>query len=188
MKRIVIFASGTGTNAENIIRYFGASVKASVVLVISNNAQAPVLEKARQLHVPAVCFPDEAFKNGEQILMTLRQYQADLIVLAGFLKLVPSLILNAFPRKIINIHPALLPRYGGKGMYGMKVHEAVFAANEAETGITVHYVNERFDEGEIIFQKTVTVNKSDTPSEISNKIHNLEMKYFPAVIENILEK
>ena len=186
MKRLVIFASGTGTNAENIIRYFRASGLARVVLVICNQAGAPVIGKSWDLGVPALVIANEDFKTGEKVLSVLQEYRADLLILAGFLRLVPKLILESYTGKIINIHPSLLPKYGGKGMYGMKVHEAVIAHHEKESGMTIHYVNDRFDEGEIIFQARVPLAPEDTPESVQRKVHELEMKNYPVVIEKIL--
>ncbi len=183
---MVVFASGTGTNAANIIRHFQSSGMARVVLVICNRAGAPVIGTARDLGVPAIFIPNEDFITGEKVLPVLRENRADLLVLAGFLRLIPHLILESYARKIINIHPSLLPKYGGKGMHGLKVHEAVIAHHEKESGITIHYVNDRFDEGEIIFQARVPVTPGDTPDSLRQKIHELEMKHFPPVIEKIL--
>lgn len=185
MKRIVIFASGSGTNAENIIKYFHKSTVATVVQVLSNKKDAKVLERCSRLNVKSLHFKRNDFFDTDIILKLLKE-QADLIILAGFLWRVPQKIINAFPNKIINIHPALLPKYGGKGMYGMNVHEAVIANREKETGITIHYVNENYDEGAIIFQKSVKLNQNDTPVDVAKKIHKLEMKYFPIIIEELV--
>lgn len=188
MKHIAIFASGTGSNAENIIRYFLNHPAISVVLVISDRKEAPVLEKARKLGVAAFYFPSSAFLNGEHILTLLQRNQVELIVLAGFLKLVPKNLIDHFPKKIINIHPALLPKYGGKGMYGMQVHEAVYKNHETETGITIHYVNAFFDEGEIIFQAHIPLDIGEDPVAIQQKVHTLEIATFPMIIEQIMLK
>ncbi len=185
MKRIVIFASGSGTNAENIIKYFQNSTVATVIQVLSNKKDAKVLKKSNRLSVKNLSFKRDDFFDSNTILELLKK-EADLIILAGFLWRVPQKIIDAFPNKIINIHPALLPKYGGKGMYGMHVHNAVIANKETETGITIHYVNKNYDEGAIIFQKSVNVVKRDTAEDVANKIHELEMKYFPKVIEEIL--
>jgi len=187
MKRIVIFASGSGTNAENIIKYFQKSSVATVVHVLCNKKDAKVLKRAKTFEIKSLHFNKEDFIDNDTILNLLKK-EADFIVLAGFLWRVPLKIIEAFPQKIINIHPALLPKYGGKGMYGMNVHKAVVANKEKETGITIHYVNENYDEGAIIFQESVRVDKSDTPDDVAMKIHQLEMKYFPKVIEDILKK
>lgn len=188
-KRIVIFASGSGTNAQRIIEYFQQSPKASmaeVVLVISNNKNAMVLERAKNLNVNAVHFSKEDFFETDKVLKTLTEIRPDLIVLAGFLLKIPENILREFPDKIINIHPALLPKHGGKGMYGARVHQAVIENKEIETGISIHFVNENYDEGALIFQKTVKVSPEDTPETIAEKVHILEHEFFPKVIESIL--
>ncbi|MCB0459318.1 MAG: phosphoribosylglycinamide formyltransferase [Flavobacteriaceae bacterium] len=187
MKRIAIFASGSGTNAENIIKYFQKSSVASVVHVLSNKKDAKVLDRAKDLKVNYLHFTKDDFFADDTILNLLIK-EADLIVLAGFLWKVPSKIINAFPNKIVNIHPALLPKYGGKGMYGMHVHEAVKNNGEKETGITIHYVNENYDEGAIIFQKSVEIDVNDSPEDIAQKVHKLEYEHFPRVIEQLLLK
>ena len=185
MLRIAIFASGNGTNAENIISYFQNSNLARVVLVLSNNKNAKVLKRAKHLNVSVLYFSrNELYASSK--LITLLQNQADLLVLAGFMWRIPAVLIQEFPNKIINIHPALLPKYGGKGMYGMHVHNAVKENNEKETGISIHYVNEKYDEGAIIFQKKVPISPTDSPEQIAAKIHKLEYKYFPIVIENLL--
>lgn len=188
MKRIVIFASGSGTNAENIIRFFQKKENASVVLVLTNNPQAKVLDRCKTLAVSALSFNRVAFSKTDDVLNILKASKPDLIVLAGFLWKMPETILNAFPNKIINIHPALLPKYGGKGMYGMHVHQAVVANNETETGITIHYVNENYDEGAVIFQAKCDVLPSDSANDVAAKIHELEMEHFPKVVEELLIK
>jgi phosphoribosylglycinamide formyltransferase-1 len=185
MKRIVIFASGSGTNAENIIKYFKNSAVATVIRVLSNNQHAKVLERAKNLNIRSLYFNKKAFAEDETIFDLLKR-EADIIIIAGFLWRVPSKIVAAFPNKIINIHPAILPKYGGKGMYGMNVHNAVFENKEKETGITIHYVNENYDEGAIIFQIKVSIESKDTPEMIANKVHELEYKYFPKVIEQVI--
>lgn len=185
-KNIAIFASGSGTNAENIIRYFGASEFARVGLVLSNKRDAFVLERVHALGVPCEVFLRPEWENPENILSILRRYEIDFIVLAGFLLRVPDPILHAYPHKIINIHPALLPKFGGKGMYGDRVHEAVVAAGEKETGITIHYINEHYDEGDVIFQATCPVLPEDTPADVAKKVHALEYKHFPGVIERLI--
>ena len=185
MKKIVLFASGSGTNAENIILYFNQKLTAKVVSVFCNNPNAKVLDRAKNLNVPTVVFSKEELNIGF-VLNKLEKYKPDLIVLAGFLWQFPASIIEKYPNSIINIHPALLPKYGGKGMYGMKVHAAVLEKNEPETGITIHYVNEHYDEGNIIFQQSVKIDDCKTPEEIAAKIHELEHKHFPMVIEEIL--
>ena len=186
MKRIVIFASGSGTNAENLIKFFHNSDNASVILVLTNNPYAKVLDRAKNLKVSALSFNNIAFKNTDDVLNILKASRPDLIVLAGFLWKFPNNILNEFPNKVINVHPALLPKYGGKGMYGMHVHEAVVTNKEKETGITIHYVNEHYDEGAIIFQAKCHVISNDTAKDVATKIHRLEMEHFPKVVEKLL--
>ncbi len=187
MKRIVIFASGSGTNAENIIKHFQKSNVANVVRVLSNKKDAKVFERSNSLNVSCMYFSRNDFYDSDKVLNLLVE-EADFIVLAGFLWRVPEKIINLFSNKIVNIHPALLPKYGGKGMYGMHIHNTVIANKEKETGITIHYVNENYDEGAVILQKKVSVDESDTPESIAKKIHQLEYKYFPKVIEEILLK
>jgi phosphoribosylglycinamide formyltransferase-1 len=187
MKRIVIFASGSGTNAENLIRFFHNRETGSVIQVLTNNPRAQVLERAKNLNVSALSFNRIAFSQSKDVLNILKASQPDLIVLAGFLWKFPDFILNEFPNKAINIHPALLPKYGGKGMYGSFVHQAVVTNKDTETGITIHYVNEHYDEGAIIFQAKCEVNPSDTADDVASKIHELEMEHFPKVIEELLK-
>jgi len=187
MKRIVIFASGSGTNAENIIKYFKGSTIATVIQVFTNKQHAKVLERAKKLNIKSLCFGKKAFIEEDTILKILKA-EADYIILAGFLWRVPAKIVAAFPNKIINIHPALLPKYGGKGMYGMNVHKAVVENREKYTGITIHYVNENYDEGAVIFQKKVAVDSNDTPEKVAEKIHQLEYEYFPKIIERVILK
>ncbi len=187
MKRIVIFASGSGTNAENIIKYFQKNNIANVVRVLSNKKDAKVLDRSNNLDVSCMYFTRNDFYDSDKVLNLLVE-EADFIVLAGFLWRVPENIIKLFSKKIVNIHPALLPKYGGKGMYGMHIHNTVVANKEKETGITIHYVNENYDEGAVILQKKVGVDESDTPESIAKKIHQLEYKYFPKVIEEILLK
>ncbi|WP_415222949.1 phosphoribosylglycinamide formyltransferase [Psychroserpens sp.] len=188
MKRIVIFASGSGTNAENLITFFHNRENASVILVLSNNPHAQVLKRAKKLKVSALSFNKIGFTGTDDVLNILKSAQPDLIVLAGFLWMFPKRILNEFPNKVINVHPALLPKYGGKGMYGMTVHETVVANKETETGITIHYVNEHYDEGAIIFQSKCAVLKTDSAQDVADKIHNLEMEHFPKVVDKLLNK
>jgi len=186
MKRIIIFASGSGSNAENIITYFQQRESVSVVLVMTNNPHAKVLNRCKQLKISALSFNKIAFNKDGAVQSLLNELNPDLIVLAGFLWKIPVQLITDFQNKIINIHPALLPNYGGKGMYGMHIHEAIKANNETETGITVHYVNEHYDEGAIIFQMKCAISKRDTIEDIASKIHELEMKHFPKVIESLL--
>lgn len=183
-KKIAIFASGSGTNAENIASYFKDHPAFAVSLILSNRSDAFVLRRARKLGITSHVFDRQQFNETDQVLQILLEHNIDFIVLAGFLWLVPGNILKAFPDRIINIHPALLPKYGGKGMYGKRVHQAVKGSGEKVTGITIHRVNEKYDEGQIIFQATCEVVPDDTPESIAKKVHTLEYKYFPKVIED----
>lgn len=187
MKRIVIFASGSGSNAENLIKFFHNSGTASVIQVLTNNPKAKVIERCKKLNISVLYFNRVAFTQTEDVLNILKTSRPDLIVLAGFLWKFPEFILNKFKGKVINIHPALLPKFGGKGMYGMNVHEAVVAQKELETGITIHYVNENYDEGAIIFQAKCKVLPTDTPDDVAKKIHLLEMAHFPKIINDLLK-
>ena len=186
MKKMVLFASGSGTNAENIIVHCNTKSQNNVVGVFSNNPHAKVLERAKKHHVKTLVFSKEELSQG-LVLEQLKLIQPDLIVLAGFLLKFPEHIVKEFPNKIINIHPALLPKYGGKGMYGMYVHQSVLANHDKETGITIHYVNEHYDEGGIIFQQSVNIEECTTAEQIAEKVHAIEQKYFPKVIEKLLE-
>lgn len=185
MKKIVIFASGNGSNAEKIIQHFKNSTLANVVAIFTNNPKAKVIEKSQKENINAVVFTKSDLNEGI-VLEKLKIIQPDLIVLAGFLLKFPKSIINEFPNKVINIHPALLPKYGGKGMYGMNVHNAVLDNNEKETGITIHFVNEHYDEGEFIAQYKVATNDCVSAEEIANKVHQLEHEYFPSVIEQLI--
>ncbi len=187
MKRIVIFASGSGSNAENISLFFQKSTIATVVHILTNNKNAKVIDRSKNLYINSLIFNREEFNNEDMILKFLKK-EADIIILAGFLWKIPAHIITAFPNKIINIHPALLPKYGGKGMYGMNVHKAVVENKESETGITIHYVNENYDEGAIIFQAKTIVLHDDTPEIVAEKIHVLEQKHFPRVISDLIKK
>lgn len=187
MKRIVILASGSGTNAENIIKYFQNSKKEEVTLVLSNKKDAKVLGRAERLGITNESFTRADFTENGKVLEILKN-KADYVILAGFLWKIPTEIIEAFPNEIINIHPALLPKYGGKGMYGMHVHEAVVENNETESGITIHYVNENYDEGAIIFQKSFEVLPTDTADDVASKVHVLEYAHFPEVIEKVILK
>ena len=182
---IAIFVSGSGTNCENIIRYFKDSEDYRMRLVVSNRADAFALERAKRLGVPSAVVPKAELNKPAVILPLLREYNIDFIVLAGFLPLIPDFLIDAFPRRIVNIHPALLPRHGGKGMWGHHVHEAVKAAGDTETGITIHYVSPVCDGGEIIAQFSTAVEPDDTPETIADKVHELEMAHFPAVLEQL---
>lgn len=186
MKNIAIFASGSGTNAENIINYFEDSSVANVAVVLTNNIKAGVIERAHSLFTDVNVFNRDDFYNSEKIINLLAQYNIDLVVLAGFLWLVPQNLIDKFENRIINIHPALLPKYGGKGMYGMRVHEAVVEAREAKSGITIHKVNSVYDDGQIIFQADFDLDENETPLSLATKIHRLEYKHFPKVIESLL--
>lgn len=186
MVRIAVFASGSGTNAENLIQYFRQSTIASVSLIVSNNADAGVVGRAKRLKVPHEIISKKDFLSGVTILKKLKEEKIDYIVLAGFLLLVPQLLLSDYKNKIINLHPALLPLHGGKGYFGSKVHESVIGLKSIISGITVHYVNEEFDEGEIIFQAACHVDSKETPDSLAKKIHDLEYAYFPVVIEKII--
>lgn len=187
-KNIAIFASGSGTNAENIIRYLQENDFIRVALVLSNRSDAYVLERANRLKVPSKVFLKDDWISGEQILALLREYNIDFIVLAGFLVRVPEVLLHAYPDKIINIHPALLPKFGGKGMYGDRVHEAVVASGEKESGITIHYINEHYDEGNTVFQVKCPVLPEDSPADVAKKVHSLEYEYYPQIIEALLNR
>jgi len=186
-KHIAIFASGSGSNAENISRFFHSHPDAEISLFLTNKPDALVNERAKKLGIPCHIFNREDFYQSERVLDKLRRYNIELIVLAGFLWLIPSNLLSNFPGCIINIHPALLPKYGGKGMYGARVHQAVIENHEKESGITIHYVNEEYDAGDIIFQARCPVNKNDTADSLAGKVHELEYKHFPSVIESVVK-
>ena len=186
MKRIAIFASGSGSNAEAIARYLADRTDVEISLILTNNPEAGVIQRARRLHIPVVVFDKKTFYDSERIIDLLRNQPIDLVVLAGFMMLIPEKLVQAFPRQIINIHPALLPKYGGKGMYGHFVHEAVVVAGEAESGITIHYVNEVYDEGEIIFQATCALTPTDTPEDVARKVQLLEHEHYPRVVGQLV--
>ncbi|MFR3331401.1 MAG: phosphoribosylglycinamide formyltransferase [Odoribacter splanchnicus] len=189
MKKIAIFASGSGSNAENIIQYFAQKPQFCVKSVFCNVPDAYVLERAKKYRIPSFVFNREEFRNPDKVFRQLQEQEIDFIVLAGFLWLMPSFITAAWPNKIVNIHPALLPAYGGKGMYGHHVHEAVIAAGEKESGITIHYVNDHYDQGAIIFQAKCPVLPTDTPDDLAVRVHELEYRYFPQIIaETILKQ
>lgn len=187
MKNLAIFVSGSGTNCENIIRYFQKSEDVRTVLVVSNREDAYALVRAKNLNVPAVVLKKDRFNDENVLLPLLKEYDVDYIILAGFLLMAPSFLIREYDHKIINIHPALLPKYGGKGMYGHHVHEAVKAAGEKETGITIHYVNEICDGGDIIRQFKTELTPEDTIEDIEQKIHVLEQTYFPQVIDEAIK-
>ena len=186
MKRIVIFASGSGTNAENLIKFFHNRDNVSVIHVLTNNPHAKVLDRCKKLDVSTSVFNKPDFTETPVVLNALKKMSPDLIVLAGFLWKIPENIIKEFSNKIINIHPSLLPKYGGKGMYGMHVHEAVVTNKEKETGITIHYVNEHYDECAIIFQAKCDVLESDSAKDVAAKIHELEMEHFPEIVNSLL--
>ncbi len=184
--RIAIFASGNGTNAEALFKYFQHHEAIDVVVLMSNNPQAYALTRAEHFGIPTKVFDRNTLKDAETILTWLEEYNVTHIVLAGFLWLIPEYLIKNFPRRIINIHPALLPKYGGKGMYGMRVHEAVRNSGDMETGITIHLIDEKYDEGEVLLQARCPIEQSDTPVDIANKVHALEHKFFPYVIEKTI--
>ena len=186
MQNIAIFGSGSGTNAENIIKYFAESGTIRIAVVLSNKREAGIHARVRNLGVPSFTFSVAQFREGSPIVDKLAEFHVDFIVLAGFLQLISPEIIDVYRERIINIHPALLPKFGGKGMYGSYVHEAVIAAKETETGITIHYVNERYDEGVAIFQATCPVLPGDTVDDVAAKVHALEYEHFPRVIEKLL--
>jgi len=185
MKRIAIFGSGSGTNAEQILKHFEESELARVHLVLTNNKDAGIIKRARNYAMPVLIFTSEQLNSG-YVLEKMRALKIDLVVLAGFLKRIPSNIIDAFPNRIINIHPSLLPDYGGEGMYGMSVHEAVVDNEEEETGITIHFVNEEYDEGEVIFQEAIEIDLEDSPKEVAYKVQELEHRHFPSVVEWVI--
>ena len=187
-KRIAIFASGSGTNAQKLMEHFSESTEAEVALVLSNNPDAFVLQRADNYEIPSHVFTRKEFYHSDEVLNLLKKLDIDFIVLAGFLWLIPKNLLTEFPNKIINIHPALLPKYGGKGMYGDHVHNAVLAAGDTEGGITIHFVNENYDEGEFIFQGKYKIEKGDNLEMIKFKGQQLEHQHFPRVVENIIKK
>lgn len=188
MRNIAIFASGSGTNAENIIRYFSNSNSARVKLILSNRREAFVLKRAEAYNIKSIFFDRNDFCETGKVLEYLIENKIDFVVLAGFLWYVPDNILKFFDRRIINIHPALLPYYGGKGMYGEKVHMEVIANHEKESGISIHYVNDVYDAGDIIFQTRCQVKPDDTPETLAARIHELEYKYYPGIIEELVSR
>lgn len=188
MINIAIFASGNGSNAENIIHYFSGNLQATVALVVSNKEDAYVHVRAESLGVPSCTFSKAEFDRGTVVLNTLRDHGIDFIVLAGFLLKVSQPLLDAYPGRIVNIHPALLPKHGGKGMYGDRVHQAVVEAGDKVSGITIHYINENYDEGDILFQATCDVSPNDGADEVASKVHELEYLHFPRVIEEAIMK
>ena len=186
MKNIAIFASGTGSNATKIVVHLKNHASIKVGLIISNKATAPVLQMATTNNIPTLLLQKQDFYNTENLLTNLAEHKIDFIALAGFLWLIPPYLVQAFENKIVNIHPALLPKYGGKGMYGMNVHKAVHANKEKESGITIHFVNEHYDEGNSIFQASCPIDPQDDPSIIQKQVLVLEHQYFPTIIESLL--
>lgn len=187
MKNIAIFASGSGSNALKIIEYFKPSSRINVKVIVCNRQNAGVLEKARIHGISTLMVQRKAFYESEDLLNQLEDLKIDFIALAGFLWLIPENLVNKYPNRIVNIHPALLPKYGGKGMYGMHIHRAVREANEKQSGLTIHYVNKDYDEGAIILQRRVELADDDSPEEIAAKVLKLEHRYYPLVIEDILD-
>lgn len=187
MHNLAIFASGNGSNAQRIIEYFKDSLSVRVAVVLTNNPEAGVISRCRKLNIPCREFTRKEFYETDRIMVFLREQQISILVLAGFLWLIPDNLLKSYPGKILNIHPALLPKYGGKGMYGMKVHQAVINSGDTESGITIHRVNEKYDEGEILFQAKCSIEASETPESLASKVHELEYLYYPKVIEEVAE-
>lgn len=186
MVNLAIFVSGSGTNCENIIRYFQNNQQVNISLVISNKADAYALVRAKHLNVETAVLPKSDFNNRELVLGLMSDHRIDFIVLAGFLLMIPDWLIDAYEHRMVNLHPALLPKFGGKGMYGHHVHESVKAAGESETGMTVHWVSNVCDGGEIIEQYKTAISPDDTPDDIAEKEHELEMEHFPKVIERVL--
>ena len=186
MKHIVIFASGSGSNTQQIVEYFSTTNFARVIMIYSNRVDAYVLQRAYRMNIPTVVFDRTDFYDTDLVFNQLEKLNPDLIVLAGFLWKIPEKIVHAFPKRIVNIHPALLPKYGGKGMYGNRVHQAVIENHEKESGITIHYVNEHYDEGAYILQAVCKISTDDTHETLAQKVHDLEYKYYPKVIEQVL--
>ena len=187
-KRIAIFASGNGTNAQRIVEYFKDNEEIEICLILSNKPNAGVLLRAEKLGIRTEVFNRDEFKKGQKVDVLLQENNIDLIVLAGFLWLVPTFLIEKFQNRIINIHPALLPKFGGKGMYGMNVHKAVIESGESQSGISIHYVNNKYDDGQIIFQAKFNIEEGETPESLANKIHQLEYEHFPIIVENELSK
>ncbi len=187
MINIAIFASGSGTNAQRIAEYFAPNKEVSITRIFCNKPDAYVLQRAQKLNIPTMIFDRKDFYHSGKVFQQLKDDATDFIVLAGFLWLIPSNIIASFNKKVINIHPALLPNYGGKGMYGHHVHQAVMASGDNESGITIHYVNENYDEGNIIFQAKCKIENGDTPESLAAKIHELEYTHFPLIIEQVIQ-
>ena len=187
LKKIILFASGSGSNAEKICNYFEKKKNVSLELLVCNNPNAKVLKKTNKYFINSMIIDYESFYNSSAVLEKILNINPSLIVLAGFLWKIPEKLIKAFPEKIINIHPALLPKFGGKGMYGINIHNAVIEKKETKSGITIHYVNKNYDEGEVIFQKTIDIKKNETPEELSSRILKLEHNFFPRIINQVLE-
>jgi phosphoribosylglycinamide formyltransferase-1 len=185
---IAILASGSGSNAQKIMEYFSNRSDIKIRLLLSNNPEAYALERAKNMGVDTHVFDRKSFRNSDDVLNVLNDYSIDWLILAGFLWLIPDNLLKNFPCRIINIHPALLPNYGGKGMYGNKVHEAVIAAGDKESGISIHFINEHYDEGELIFQAKCLINEGDTADMLAKKIHELEHTHFPQIIDKVIKE
>jgi phosphoribosylglycinamide formyltransferase-1 len=188
MPQLALFASGNGSNVQRLAGYFAGHPTVKISLIVCNNPHAFVLQRAELLGIPARVFTRTEFYSPGMVNETLRSFQVDFLILAGFLWLIPEELLKSFPGRIINIHPALLPKFGGKGMYGHRVHEAVISAGETESGITIHFVNDRYDEGEAIFQAKCPVSPDESPESLAQKIHELEYSYFPVVVEKAVTK
>lgn len=186
MNRIAIFASGSGSNAENIIQYFADNKEVEVCLILSNKEDAYVLQRAKNYNIPSFVFSNSQLQSSQIVLDKLKECNASIVVLAGFLLKIPENLIDAYKNKIVNIHPALLPKYGGRGMYGIHVHRAVVDNQETETGISIHYVNKHYDEGAIIFQAKCDLDRLDSPEQVQQKVQELEAIHFPKVIESIL--
>ncbi|HNY76594.1 MAG TPA: phosphoribosylglycinamide formyltransferase [Bacteroidales bacterium] len=187
LTNLAIFASGNGSNAENIFHYFSTSPTIKINLLLTNNKNAKVIDRFRQYNVPIVIIDNSLANNGNFLINICNAFEIDLIILSGYLRTVPESLIEKYPNKILNIHPALLPKYGGKGMYGAKVHEAVIANNEKYSGITIHIVNQNYDAGEIIFQHKINIENTNTPDSLAEKIHKLEYEYYPKIIEEYIK-
>jgi phosphoribosylglycinamide formyltransferase 1 len=185
---IAILASGSGSNAENIFNYFSRRNDIEISLILSNKAEAYVHKRAERLCVPSLTMSKQDLENSDKILKVFKNYKIDFVILSGYLMRIPKELILAYPNRIVNIHPALLPKFGGKGMYGDKVHRAVVESGESESGITIHYVNENYDDGAIAFQIKCDISKNDTPEDVASKVHALEYKYYPSIVDKIIKK
>jgi len=186
--RLAILASGSGTNAENVIRFFSSENRVKIGIIISNRSEAQVHQRAARLGIPSLTFPRETLTDGLALVQILKNEQIDFIILAGYLLKIPAELITAFPNRIVNIHPALLPKFGGRGMYGNHVHQAVVDAKEQESGITIHMVDENYDEGSIVFQARCPVFPDDSAEDVATKVHELEYRHYPKVIGDLLQK